>query len=245
MAQMPDRELTGLLDDLASADPQVRDERALGAVVDAIMVHTLTADQRTVVAQQMLDHLRRPEIQARAFAPLVFGVLVEHGDWDHLWFEQVRNWYLCESDLRGHDAELGWLHAIAHGADFFGAVAHVGRRPAGEVLEVLAERLTTPTDAVWHDQEDARVAYAMALCLVRDPTATGWLDGVAERLQAVDGLPPVWAANTLSTMQSLALALEHELLFNGEPVVMPDLSAARTKATKVVQSAQPWFWRTA
>lgn len=243
---MNDGDLTRLLDDLAARDPQVRDERALPEVVDAIMSDTLTGDQCSVVAHRMLDHLGHDEIQARTFAPLVLGVLTEQGDWDDLWFEQVRDWYLGESDLRGHDPELGWLHAIAHGADFFGTVAHVvGSRPATDSLEVLAERLTTPTDAVWRDQEDARLAYAMALCLVRDPTATGWLDRVAERIQVVDGPPPTWAANTLSTMQSLALALEHQVLFNGEPVVMPDLSAARTTVIEVVQRAQPWFWRTA
>lgn len=242
---MDDSRLDALLSDLAARDPRVRDERALGEVLDAITSDDLTADQRATVGQRMLDHLQHKEIQARTFAPLVLGVLTEHGDWDDAWFDRTREWYLSEDDVRGHDAERGWLHAIAHGADFFGTVAHVGSRPAADSIDVLTERMLLATDAVWRDQEDVRVAYALALCLIREPASTGWLDPLAERLAGGSGPPPAWATNTTRTLQALALGLEQQILFNGEPVTMPDLRATRAAVLEVVQATQPWFWRTA
>lgn len=242
---LPDAALARLLDDLAARDAQVRDEGALGELVEAIMSGEVTAEQSVAVGDRMLRHLRHQEIQARTFAPLILGVLVEVGEWDDRWFEQVRDWYLGEDDLRGHDPERGWLHAVAHGADFFGAVARGRRRPAAEVLDVLARRLQEPTPWVWRDQEDVRLAYALALALIEDPEATTWLDGLAARLSAVTGPPPAWAANTLSTLQALALGLDQQILVDGEPVTAPDLGSTRTAVLEVVQASQPWFWRTA
>lgn len=240
---MDDGRLESLLDDLAARDPQVRDERALGAVGAAIATGVLTDAQRARVADRMLRQLRHPEVQARTFAPLVLAVLTAHGDWDDGWFERVREWYLSERDLRGHDAARGWLHAVAHGADFFGTAAHTRRCAAADALEVLAERVLLPCDAVWRDQEEARVAYAMALALVRDPAATEWLDRVDQRLAGLGAPRPAWAANTVNTLQALALGLEQQVLVDGGPVQLPDLSGARARVVQVIGQAQPWFWR--
>lgn len=121
--------------------------------------------------------------------------------------------------------------------------AHFARRPAADCLQVLVERLLLPADLVWQDQEEARVAYAMALCLIQDPDMLGPFDLVERQLAAVDGPPLVWAANTLHAPHALAAALEQQVVFNGEPVEMPDLTLARARTLDVIQSTQPWFWR--
>ncbi|MFH8258481.1 DUF2785 domain-containing protein [Streptomyces roseolus] len=62
-----------------------------------------------------------PEIRARAFAPLVLDVIVARGGLDPTRLAAFRRWYPAETDLRGHDARLGRLHAVAHGADLLGS----------------------------------------------------------------------------------------------------------------------------
>ncbi|HZE00056.1 MAG TPA: DUF2785 domain-containing protein, partial [Micromonosporaceae bacterium] len=57
------------------------------------------------------------------------------------WQRAVGAWFLGETDLRGWDDQLGWLHAIAHGADT-PAVPARPRRP-GRLARTLA-RPSTP-----------------------------------------------------------------------------------------------------
>ncbi|MBC9958070.1 DUF2785 domain-containing protein [Yimella sp. cx-51] len=47
----------------------------------------------------------------------------------------------ARGDTRGYDDELGWLHAVAHGADFLGSSAKVGAATPSEVLQPIAYRL--------------------------------------------------------------------------------------------------------
>ncbi|MEU2549806.1 DUF2785 domain-containing protein [Streptomyces roseolus] len=119
----------------------------------------------------MAARFEDPGIQARAFAPLALDVIVARGDLDPTWPAAFRRWYPAETDLRGHDARLGRLHAVAHGADLPGAF---GSRPdvdPGTMLALAAERLVAPTGHVLDQQEDDRLAQGIARTLNRpEPT---------------------------------------------------------------------------
>ena len=227
-----DAHLDQLIVELASADPRIRDERALSNLGDAIVDGELTAAQRRRLGTAMVRRLEHPEIQARTFAPLVLAILTETGDTDARWVEAVARWYLSEQDLRGHDEQFGWLHAVAHGADFFRACRrHLEVAPA-PLLATLATRLLADTAYVLRDQEDDRVAYAMA-CVLTDSRlsatdATAWMTPVREVLESTTiGPMPPRVSNTLHTLRALHVLLDQPLLVNGESTSVPHANAVR------------------
>ena len=46
---------------------------------------------------------------------------MSQGEFEPSWLAAFTSWYPAETDLRGYDQKLGWLHAVAHGADLLGA----------------------------------------------------------------------------------------------------------------------------
>ena len=91
-----------------------------------------------------------------------------------------------EPDLRGHDQTLGWLHAVAHGADTLAAFAGSPLLTASELLmllDVAAERVHAPTAYHLTQQEDDRLGVAAMTVLLRGavPTddACAWIDRLA------------------------------------------------------------------
>ncbi|MGB3761679.1 MAG: DUF2785 domain-containing protein [Ornithinimicrobium sp.] len=243
-------DLNSLIDDLASADPDVRDHRALGALAGGIQDGEYDQSARAQIATAMLEHLRHPQIQARTFAPLILAVLVEHGDWKDAWFPAVRDWYLAEQDLRGYDHDLGWLHAVAHGADFFGACGVARRVAAADLLNVLAARAVAPTDLAWADMEEIRVALAMTHCLT-DPAldtqgAIAWVRVVRDGLGEPGPTGPAAAwTNTVRMLTALHVALGQRVQLNGESVVIPLAEPVREQVARTLASTTPWFWQTA
>ena len=77
----------------------------------------------------MADRFADPQVQARTFAALILAWVVERGRYDEHWARAFTAWYPAETDLRGYDPELGWLHAVAHGADLLGVL---GRDQPGQ-----------------------------------------------------------------------------------------------------------------
>ncbi len=79
----------------------------------------------------------------------------------HEWGDRLATWFLMERDERGWVADQGWAHAIAHGADAFGALARSPRCGPGEllvVLDVIGDRVTRAPGAVWYSGEHDRLA---------------------------------------------------------------------------------------
>ncbi len=87
------------------------------------------------------------------------------------WGDRLMGWLAREQDLRGFVPGKGWAHAVAHGADALGALArspHLGRLELTVVLDVIADRLLTPTDEFFVCGEDDRLAYATMHLLRRN-----------------------------------------------------------------------------
>ncbi|MGO4602888.1 DUF2785 domain-containing protein [Terrabacter sp. 2YAF2] len=246
---MPDTSLRTLVDDLASPDPAVRDDGAYATLTRLVRDGDLPLDDRSWLGDAMVQRLRHERAEARSFAPLVLASLVAVGDLDEAWIPAVTRWFCNEQDLRGHDPELGWVHTVAHGADFFGACGAAGVGDPAALLDALARRIVVPTTFVWRDQEDDRVAHALALVLARpdvdEPTAVDWLERVRSLFASGSPGPvPPEASNTMRTLRSLHVALGEQPLQRGEPVTVQHCELVRTQVAAVLHEVTPWSWRT-
>ena len=245
---LDDLALDLLLRDLASPDPALRDDTALPALADALLGGSVTSGQQEWVGDVLAARLQHPDVWTRSFAVLVLGVLADAGVTRDAWVDAACRWYPAETDLRGHDPALGWLHAVAHGADALAAWGRARSTDPDRLLATLASRLLSPTDTVWRDQEDDRVAHAIATILTHpgldETAATRWVEPLAVVLAGGEpGAVPAPVSNTLHTLRSLSIALEHEVLVPGEPTVVPHRDAVRRAVASALRPPTAWMWR--
>lgn len=239
--------LDELLAGMADRDPDVRDGWAYSEL-SAGLLEGRFADDHDRIRTRMLEHLRDGEIQARAFAPLVFTWLVLAGDRNRADFDMVANWYVTEADTRGYDPERGWLHAVAHGADYLGEATKAGIAQPAEVLEVAAARMIAD-GPIWAHQEDARLGVAIMLALSRVDAAdaTDWMAPIEHALDAFEAAPtlppPAWLRNVSMTLADLYLALSEQPMDGSDPVsVDPQVAeAVRARAVAIFSRPQEWF----
>lgn len=105
----------------------------------------------------------------------------------HEWGDRLATWFLQERDERGYVAGRGWAHAIAHGADAFGALARSPHCGPGEllvVLDVIGDRVTRVPNAVWYSGEADRLAMATLEVLKRGLVPNELVDSWLERIAA-------------------------------------------------------------
>jgi len=173
---------------------------------------------------------------------------VSAGVFEPSWVPPFERWYVAEEDLRRYDAKLGWLHAVAHGADLLGTL---GLHPAVEPVQMLRlgiGRLLTPTPYVLRDMEDDRLAYALAITLTRDDLtdadATLWLDPAIRALSnpPVEGITPE-VTNTVRTLRALYLLVDHGMrLPKADRLTpVPHGDAVKAKIVEVVRIVTPRY----
>ncbi len=212
-------ELVGeLIEALRSPDPVLRDDQAYPVLGTWILGGQLDGELAGIGAR-VIGLLADQRIQARTFAALILAALIRRdtkaGCLDAPavlgWRDSFADWWLAETDLRGWDDELGWLHAAAHGADVVGELGQSPRLDAGELeklLRLAVARLLAPTGQIFAHQEDDRIALAIATVLARPElpasAATGWLDAIRAYFETAEPGPvPAPAANTMRTLRSL------------------------------------------
>ena len=196
-----------LAEALADPNPEVRDGSAYSVLANWVERGVLDRQLRWL-GDLMADRFADPRVQARTFAPLVLSWVINRGGFEERWAQVFEQWYLAETDLRGYDERLGWLHAVAHGADLLGVLGRDERISPERMLELAARRMVADTEFVWRDQEDDRLGHAIALTLCRSSlTATrsvSWLDLVDQRLATCGPGPvPPFASNTIHTLRAL------------------------------------------
>jgi uncharacterized protein DUF2785 len=216
----------------------LRDEQAYRVLVTWIGRGDLDT-RLAALGDQAAGLLRHEEIQARTFAALILaaalnrdtaagapagaGTGVLDPDTVLRWRDAFAGWYLSEVDLRGWDERLGWLHAVAHGADAldeFGASPRLDRSDLLGLLALAAGRLTAPTGYLFAHQEDDRLAYALTRLLARpeltEADATGWLDAIRRFLASgTPGPVPAEASNTLRTLRCLYVMVDRGVRAGG------------------------------
>lgn len=207
-------DLSAMTDELAEAlrdpDPDVRDGVPYVVLRTWIERDVIDRPLRGRLGAVMAARFTDPEIQARTFAPLVLDMIVSRGDFDASWLEAFCGWFPAETDLRGYDPVLGWLHAVAHGADLLGRFAlHPAVDPTA-MLALAASRLVAPTDQLFAEQEDDRLAQAIARALTRpeltEAQAVEWLAPIEADFAA--GRPPgvpTTAAHISNSMRTLRM----------------------------------------
>lgn len=207
---------------LVSPDPEVRDDQAYTAAARWIEQGRLDP-VLTALGDAAAGRLTHPEVQARTFAPLILRCVLARGVERNMdreaaerWYPEFTAWYPAEQDTRGWDDGLGWLHAVAHGADAAAAFALALPDRAADLLTLCARRMTAETGYRYVQFEDARLARAITRILaapgLTDHQATAWLDTVTAALEGGGpGAVPPWAFNTFATLQSLHLHLTHGL----------------------------------
>ena len=234
-----------LTEALRSPDPVLRDELALTVLVD--LAPRLDPAVRRTLGASVEARLHDPEIQARTFAALILAELVSQGEFQSSWLAAFEAWYPAETDLRGYDQKLGWLHAAAHGADLLGAFGRCPHVDPASMLDLAAARLLARTDCVFRDQEDDRLAYAMALTSTRaeltEAQSVGWLDQVAADFEAGEPGPvPPHASNTMRTLRMLYLLADRGVLppTGGDPMQFAHPNAVKRRLAEVLSLAAPY-----
>lgn len=158
-------------------------------------------------------------IQQRCFAPLVLACLAHVGVHRQEWAGAFANWWVREPNTIGLDAQLGWLHAVAHGADYVDELALNDLMPAATLLPWCTARMTFACDdggtdpdvsGAWCAQEDTRLAVALRSVTAMQPAPD--LRGWVQELEAIAGFrqpAPIPAAhsNTVRTLRAFAADL--------------------------------------
>jgi hypothetical protein len=259
------REVAELVDELcamlASPLPQVRDDTAC-TILTLWTARGVLDGQLLALGDQMAERLSHDEIQARSFGALILGwVVLRDARTGELaagcvpdWQDAFAAWWRDERDLRGWDAELGWLHAAAHGADAvraFGRSPRVGLPGLRGLLDLTMDRLLADAGYLFANGEEERIAYALASVLSRAELsaadATAWLRRAHAAVQA--GQPgPVqpWASNTLRTLSSLYVFADRGARWYdpdtgdlGAAVPLPQAGALKDRIAPVLRLA----WR--
>ncbi|MGL5811081.1 MAG: DUF2785 domain-containing protein [Nocardioides sp.] len=147
----------GVYDDLL---PGLGDGMAAGLVVGLGESGTDSVFRRSFSALILTECLARDHL-ANLVPP---NVVLDWGD-------RLAAWYLRERDLRAYVVGKGWAHAIAHGADAIGMLAHsphLGLAELTVLLDVLADRLLLPADTLLVSGECDRIALATMRILRRN-----------------------------------------------------------------------------
>ncbi|MCH8613784.1 DUF2785 domain-containing protein [Arsenicicoccus dermatophilus] len=208
---LPD-DLRAALEGLAARDGSAR-EAALATVVRG--AQQLARKERQALGDALVELLEAPDGHTRSFATVPLAYLASVMVWRRSWTPRFLDWWVQEPDQRGFVAEIGWVHAVAHGADVLGELGQTSTVPAGVLLDAVARRLAHPSSTVWRDQEEDRLALAVAQVLLQDDLgasdATGWIRQLSDRMATGEAPIPATTINTCRTMRSLYVVVDGEV----------------------------------
>lgn len=192
---------TELVSMLGDSDPRVRDDIAFSilstwtseGVYDELLAGLgdgLLVGLRVGLGEDGTGSVLRRALSAMGLTAVVRrdnGVQVLPPTTVLTWADRSVAWLLSERDLRGSVPGIGSIQAIAHGADLIGALAasrYLGPDELRVLLDVVAERLITPTEHRLVAGEPDRFAYATMSLLHRDLVGVDALEAWLERLAA-------------------------------------------------------------
>ena len=260
-ADQPLQELTDeLVTMLADPDPAVRDDVAY-PILALWTGRSVLDGQLAKLGDTLADRIGAGPIYQRSFAAMSLSWVIlrdattaELSDVQVLgWLDTFGSWWTGETDLRGWDADLGWLHAIAHGADLlraFGRSPRLGGQRLRGLLDLAVGRLLSVHGYLWADGEDDRLGYAVASVLTRSELtaadATRWLARIRDAIERGEPGPvPAWAANTLRTLGSLYVFADRGVTWYepqagamGDAVALPHAGLVQDAVADVLRL--PW-----
>lgn len=266
---------TELVSMLGDPDPAIRDGLAYSVLSTWIgegVYDDLLTGLGDGIAEGLFTGLGEDgtdSVLRRSFSALVLAAAVMrdhaarvvHSDAIFRWGDRAASWLVREKDLRGWVPGQGWVRPLAHGADLIAALArshHFGKLELTVLLDVVADRLLTPTSYRLVHGEDDRLAFAVTTVLHRDLIGVDVLEPWVERLASAlqepepgEGDPPQeWptpvAGNTANFLRELQLQLalgvrgttpQDAELFSRPPSVRADLLLV---LLRVLRASRPW-----
>ena len=206
-------------------------------------------EQPLLLGDLMAQRLQVDQVQARSFASLVLDVIVSsRGVCEAGWVDAFERWYATEPDVRGHDASLGWLHAVAHGADLLGDLGRRTEVAPRRMLDLATTRMLAPTDTVRRDQEQRpsgprhRQGADQA-----GPVRGGRLDLAGASTEVMSGSQPgpvpARVSNTLHPLRTVYLLVSLGIRVGPDEVVpVPHQQLVLDRVAEVLHPATPWMW---
>ncbi len=233
----PDRPLTELTTELTSmlgdTDPYIREDIAFSTlatwIAEGVYDNLLEGLGDGMAAGLVigLGTTSSDTVFRRSYSALVLTECLKRDNVAHLmpadtvlrWGDRAMSWLVRERDLRGYVPGKGRAHTVAHGADALAALAQadaIGRLELTVLLDVIADRLTEPTDFRLTSGEDDRVASATMTLLRRDILTMDVLDPWVTRL--VEAALPSHDNDVMSrNVQSFLRALHLQLALAPRP----------------------------
>jgi len=229
---------------LGATDPQMRDRLAyptLATWIDRGVYDDLITGLGDGMATGLavgLGEQGTDSVFRRSFSVLVLAECIDRTNQEDLvpaaklmeWGDHIASWYLRERDVRGFVPGKGWAHTVAHGADAIGVLArseHFGRNELTVLLDVLADRVLAPVDALYAHGEPDRIALATLTVLRRNVVPLSvvepWVARIAAgatRTTGADADPFLVTANAEAFLRALHLQLA---LAPGPPEIRSDL----------------------
>ena len=181
-----------LISCLGSPDPELRDGVGYELFTYWLREEKLTDDTREALLARLESRMSDSSQAAtlsRSFSALILAELMRSDAATPFMTSLQRNQLLdstisaigSESDFRGLDAELGWIHPVAHLADLLWRFAlHPHTSPDQATLLMAAVRSkVAPTDVAYAFNEGDRLARVIAVIVRRELIAAdeiaGWI----------------------------------------------------------------------
>lgn len=215
--QFKEEELTFMLANIGSVDPELRDGIIYSLFYRGFSEGFLTPSQiqtitKTIINENYLyrdiDQSESDGVFTRSFTALLGTLILTYdkqppykaylSETDKEWlFKNSQDYLIQEHDYRGYVPIKGWAHSIAHGGDFLGsAVGHEDfpRIQVENVLKVLEIVLLTSRPTPLIDDEEQRLVPVIVRLLETDKLPVEilsiWLENLLASLPVYRGELP-------------------------------------------------------
>lgn len=222
-------EIDWCLENIGNADPEIRDSLVYMTFCHGLENQLFTLEQVSYLSNTLISKqlLASPEILTRSFATLLASLLVSIDYWEdsiysrHLnnekqqYFFQIAHTYLeNETDFRGYDPLIGWIHPIAHGSELLLAASLHPAFPKQSLLSVWETILTVfkQQKTVFSAGESDRLAHVILQLILANKLDQGNLTTWISQLQLPDHQPNdyFYSLNIISFLSYLYLHLDKE-----------------------------------
>jgi hypothetical protein len=171
---------------LSSPDPELRDDLAYSILARWIYRNTLSTQTLISLTDEWRENLksglgesRTNSVLKRSFSALCLSEMAKRearvpfmgAERFHSLVAEATFYLRAETDLRGYDAALHWIHATAHTADLLAALAGnslLTKEEASTILESIAARLSTAPEVYTQGEQDRLAAVISALVRRKD-----------------------------------------------------------------------------
>lgn len=243
-------QLEGLVQCLASPDPELRDEFAYTTLAELLREQRPADRQLAFLYERLLQLLRAPDPDgvARPFAILTLAEIART-DRISAWMDSAQRQQLVDtagnfldglSDYRGFDPQVGWRHGVAHAADLAMQLAlnpAVDADQLWQLLQAIAAQVG-PAEA-YRFGEPARLARPVLFIAAREvigPQAwQDWFVKLADPKPLPDWEAAWHDADGLARRHNLrAFALE--IYLNATQSEQPGIRALEPRALALLEA---------